>query len=174
MLIHIINVLVCSILVTNEKICRSDGTWVKKTDYANCQFIDLMRTRHVYHAYILGVSSLFVLPAVIILSIYPSLKVMRVELHRNLLIAILAKNIFMILSKTLVLIAAISDGGLLEYNSGWCRSLAVFEKIAVNSMYACMLVDGFYLHKLLVRVFSTDPNKWVLHGVVAGKYQKIT
>lgn len=155
---------------TGSKQCYRNGTWNGKTDYSGCQFVDMIRKRYLYHVSILAVSTIVVIPAIVILCYYPSLRVTRVALHRNLLIAIFAKNIFMILSKTLVIIPAMSDPTVIDENGVGCRVLAVLERIATNSMYACMLVDGFYLHKLLVRVFAKEPKEVFLYAVIIGTY----
>lgn len=63
-----------------------------------------------------------------------------------------------------------TDTSLLEENGFGCKLLAVLERISINAMYACMMVDGFFLHKLIVRVFSPEPNILILYGVVAGNF----
>lgn len=54
-------------------------------------------------------------------------------------------------------------------NTVWCRVLVFFENVAKNAIFTAMVVDGFYLHKLIVRVFAKDPEKYILHGVTIGE-----
>lgn len=56
----------------------------------------------------------------------------------------------------------------MKYNSVGCRFLSACENAAKNAIYATMLVDGFYLHKLIVRAFASDPKMVWLYTVVGG------
>lgn len=132
-----------------------------------------MISRYEFQVAILSVSIAICLPAIIIFYCYRSLRITRNILHRNLLIAITVKNIFVIMSKELVVLpiqrADSRDISILTVNSVACRTLAFFERAAINAMFACMLVDGFYLHKIIVAVFRKDPPLLWLYVAVAGK-----
>lgn len=62
------------------------------------------------------------------------------------------------------------DDSVMQRNTVACRVLVFFENVAKNAIFTAMLVDGFYLHKLIVRVFAKDPNGYLLHGATVGKY----
>lgn len=62
-----------------------------------------------------------------------------------------------------------NSGSVLLENSVGCRVLAFLERASINAMYACMLVDGFYLHKIIVTVFRKDPPMVWLYATVASK-----
>lgn len=50
-----------------------------------------------------------------------------------------------------------------------CRILAVAERAAANVVFVCMLVEGIYLHRLIVAVFRKKLNiKW-LYAIGMGK-----
>lgn len=59
--------------------------------------------------------------------------------------------------------------GILNNNGVACRTLAFFENLSKNAIFTSMLVDAFYLHKLIVRVFSNDINIFILLAIGAGK-----
>lgn len=151
--------------------------WKKQTNYEICSYTEIIKNRHIFHVSMLAISSLFCLPAIIIFFMYPSLRITRFILHRNLLIAIFFKNIFVILSKTLITLKALNleTSHVLEENSVTCRMLAFFERILINAMYASMLIDGYYLHKVIVRVFDNkEPNMYILYTVIAGEFHSNT
>lgn len=112
------------------------------------------------------------LPAVLIFVSYRKLRVIRVILHRNLLIACIARSILIIVQKELVILDALKpvnvSNGVMEENGMSCKMLAFANNVGTNLIYACMLMDGYYLHKLIVRLFSEDPNIYKLYGITAG------
>lgn len=49
-----------------------------------------------------------------------------------------------------------------------CRLLAIAEKTAVNMVFVAMLVEGIYLHRMIVAIFRNKMNvKW-LYGIGVG------
>lgn len=51
-----------------------------------------------------------------------------------------------------------------------CRVLAIAERTAANAVFVCMLVEGIYLHRLIVAVFRAKLNiKW-LYSIGVGMY----
>lgn len=60
-----------------------------------------------------------------------------------------------------------TDPSVIEENGVACRMLAFFERLSINVMYSSMLIDGYYLHKVIVRVFKKEPNLYILYGIVA-------
>lgn len=54
-----------------------------------------------------------------------------------------------------------------------CRVLALAERIAGNAVFVCMLVEGIYLHRLIVAVFRKKLNMNILYIIGAGKFKKI-
>ncbi|GBP53512.1 Calcitonin receptor [Eumeta japonica] len=55
----------------------------------------------------------------------------------------------------------------MSVNSGWCRALAVAERIAANAVFVCMLIEGIYLHRLIVAVFKKHHRMRILYGIGA-------
>ncbi|KAK4883297.1 hypothetical protein RN001_006616 [Aquatica leii] len=158
-------------ILYSQKECRSNGTWVDQTNYATCVTAPIYRKRHSFHVIILYVSLALSLPAVCIFVSYKNLRILRVNLHRNLLIACILRNILTILTKELVILDSLKSSNesnnVLNENGVACRVLAYFNSVCVNAIYACMFVDGYYLHKLIVRVFNRDPNIYLLYLVIA-------
>lgn len=67
-------------------------------------------------------------------------------------------------------IAELTSSGetVLSQHGAWCRVLAVCERVAANAVFVCMLVEGVYLHRLIVAVFRSNIKiKW-LYGAGAG------
>lgn len=77
------------------------------------------------------------------------------------------------MAKEIVLIDALQSTALsnhvMENNTVACRLLSFFVSAATNATYACMLVDGYYLHKVIVRTFAKEPQLITIYIVVAGK-----
>lgn len=49
-----------------------------------------------------------------------------------------------------------------------CRLLAIAEKTAVNMVFVAMLVEGVYLHRMIVAIFRNKMSvKW-LYGIGVG------
>lgn len=80
---------------------------------------------------------------------------------------------FSIITKTVIILDELKptneSNNIMQNNSVECRILAFFEVVAKNAIYATMLVDGYYLHKLIVRIFAKDPKINMIYFIVAGK-----
>lgn len=157
----------------SEKYCFPNGTWLQQTDYAPCAIAPTLRSRHTYNVISLGVAAALSLPAVLIFFSWAKFrKNLRFVLHRNLILIIIIRSILTIMSKKLIILDTLntdeSKTTVMDENSAGCRILAFFENAAKNGMYACMLADGFYLHKLIVRPFADDPNLIIIYAVVFG------
>ncbi|XP_076250715.1 corticotropin-releasing factor receptor 2-like isoform X1 [Rhynchophorus ferrugineus] len=148
------------------------GTWNQQTNYSTCAIAPVYLRRHNFHVIFLFVCIACSFPAIIIFLAIPSFRELtRVILHRNLLIAIVLRNIMTIIFKKLVIIDALLSSDLtnhvMELNSVGCRILSFLVSSSTNSTYACMLIDGYYLHKVIVRTFAKEPSIWILYIVVA-------
>ncbi|KAJ8939580.1 hypothetical protein NQ314_011077 [Rhamnusium bicolor] len=150
----------------SEKECNWNDTyklalWEQQTDYSVCAIAPVYSRRHTYHVIVLSVSTFLCLPAIVIFFMFEKLrKTTRVILHRNLLVAICIRNILTSLAKVIVILDALKSNlvtnNVMKNNDVACRVLAFFECAAKNGIYACMLVDAYYLHKVIVRSFSKD------------------
>ncbi|KAF5303503.1 hypothetical protein FQR65_LT08202 [Abscondita terminalis] len=153
----------------SKKRCFANETWEVTTNYSTCSSAPVYRRRHYFHLVVLYVSTALSLPAVLIFVTYKKLRILRVNLHRNLLIACILRNICTILTKDLVLLDSLKNSTETNYvmisNGVPCRVLAYFNNAFTNAVYACMLIDGYYLHKLIVNVFNSDPNIYLLHTI---------
>lgn len=94
-------------------------------------------------------------------------------LHFNLIVLISLKNITTILTKSLVILDALKEpkesNKVLEKSEISCKVLAVFDNIFRNAIFTSMFADGFYLHKVIVRIFEPDPNVHLLITIIIGK-----
>lgn len=79
------------------------------------------------------------------------------------------------MSKQLVILDALKttseSNHVLELNGVACRVLTFFENSAKNSIYGSMILDGFYLHKVIVRAFAKEIEMKILYMILAGEYQ---
>nr|XP_023012794.1 corticotropin-releasing factor receptor 2-like [Leptinotarsa decemlineata] len=148
----------------SEKECIQNGDhadWISQTNYQTCAIAPIYRRRYNFHIKFLGTCVVFCIPAIVIFLVFEKLrKTTRVVLHRNLLIAICVRNAMTIMSKEIVLIDALKTSAythhIMDNNGIGCRILAFLETSSINSIYACMILDGFYLHKVIVRAFAKE------------------
>lgn len=157
--------------VFTEKECLSNGEWNQTSDTTTCIITRIQRQRHNFHIIVLSVSTVIALPAIIIFFAFSKLRILRVILHRNLLLAVVCRNIFSIVVKTTLILDQLDseEDSVMQKNTVGCRVLVFFENVAKNAIFTAMVVDGFYLHKLIVRVFAKDPKEYVLHGITIGE-----
>ncbi|CAG9795266.1 unnamed protein product [Diatraea saccharalis] len=148
----------------SSKRCFDNATWELQTDYSTCSITPRLLRRYHFHIAMLAFSIASCLPAVIIFFFYKRLRMTRVALHRNLLIAIIVRNVLVIISRTELYIDEITNTGdtSMSTHSIACRALSIAERVAGNAVFVCMLVEGIYLHRLIVAVFRKKLNiKWL-------------
>ncbi|CAH0725336.1 unnamed protein product, partial [Brenthis ino] len=153
----------------SSKKCHSNASWELQTDYSTCSVTGRLLARYRFHVAALAASSAASLPAVFIFFFYRRLRVTRVALHRNLLIAIILRNILVMISRSEIHIDELSNtrDTAMSRHSAACRALALAERGAANAVFVCMLVEGVYLHRRIVAVFRhTFSVKW-LYGIGA-------
>ncbi|CAG4969531.1 unnamed protein product [Parnassius apollo] len=149
-----------------NKQCFANGTWELQTDYSTCSITPRLLRRYRLHIAVLALSIVSCLPAVFVFFFYKRLRVTRVALHRNLLIAIIIRNILVIISRSEVYIDELTNSGdtVMYRHEVACRLLAVAERVAANCVFVCMLVEGVYLHRLIVVVFRKKLKVRWLYG----------
>lgn len=84
----------------SSKRCFENATWEAQTDYSTCSITPRLLRRYRFHIAMLSFSIASSLPAVIIFFVYKRLRITRVALHRNLLIAIIIRNVLVIVSRS--------------------------------------------------------------------------
>ncbi|CAG9134136.1 unnamed protein product [Plutella xylostella] len=154
----------------SSKQCNPNGTWSEQTDYSTCSVAPRLLRRYRFHIAILATSIAACVPAVLVFVVYRRLRVTRVALHRNLLIAIIVRNVAVIVSRTEIYIDELSSSttsSVLSANGVGCRILAALERASVNAVFVCMLIEGVYLHRLIVAVFKKKISERLLYGVGA-------
>ncbi|XP_030025544.2 calcitonin receptor-like protein 1 [Manduca sexta] len=148
----------------SSKECFANATWALQTDYRSCSVTPRLLRRYRFHISMLAFSIASCLPAIFIFFFYKRLRITRVALHRNLLIAIICRNILVIISRNEIYISELTSTGdtVMSTNGLACRVLAVTERVAANAVFIAMLVEGIYLHRLIVAVFRQKLNiKWL-------------
>ncbi|CAK1546042.1 unnamed protein product [Leptosia nina] len=153
----------------SNKRCFENGTWELQTDYSTCSITPRMLRRYRFYIAMLSFSIASCVPAIFIFFFYKRLRITRVALHRNLLIAIVIRNALVIISRTEIYIEELTTSGetMLSLNGVPCRILAVAERIAGNAVFVCMLVEGIYLHRLIVAIFRKKLKIAWLYGAGA-------
>ncbi|EEZ99292.1 corticotropin-releasing factor receptor 2 [Tribolium castaneum] len=141
-----------------QKECFRNGTWKSKTDYGPCSVPAVLKTRHRFHIIVLSVAAVLSAPAVAIFYSFRAFRLqLRFILHRNLILVIIIKNLLVVITKEMVIMEALTSDGddtILNGNSVTCRVLAFFENVAKNGVFAAMFLDGFDLHRSIVRPFA--------------------
>ncbi|XP_019875501.2 calcitonin receptor-like [Aethina tumida] len=154
----------------SEKVCFFNETtgkaqWIEQTDYNNCAIAPVYKRRHKYNVITLHICNVVDVPAILIFLLYRKLRQStRMSLHRNLLIAIVIRNVLTIMTKELIIIDQlnVNTKNVMGENGVPCRVLAFFENVFKNAIFACMVIDGYYLHKQIVRNHAPEPKKLTL------------
>jgi hypothetical protein len=160
-------------LLMSEKECFSNGTWNQKTNYDVCAIAPVLRNRHNFNVIVLATTTVISFPSVVIFFTFRKFRQnLRLIFHRNLVLVIIIRNLLTIMTKEIIILDALKSTGsnnVMDNNGIACRVLAFFENAAKNGMYACMLADGFYLHKMIVRAFANEPNLLYVYAAVFGE-----
>nr|CAD7202965.1 unnamed protein product [Timema douglasi] len=61
------------------------------------------------------------------------------------------------------------DESLMDKNGTGCKILAVLVLISANSMFAMMLLEAVFLHRLIAAAFKAEPNMKILYCFAAGQ-----
>ncbi|XP_075971696.1 uncharacterized protein LOC142973647 [Anticarsia gemmatalis] len=151
----------------SNKQCFENGTWELQTDYSTCSITPRLLRRYRFYIAVLSFSIASCMPAVFIFFFYKRLRITRVILHRNLLIAIIIRNILVIISRSEVYIDELTNTGetVMSVHSVACRVLAFLERFAGNAVFMSMLVEGIYLHRTIVTVFRQKLKIRLLYGI---------
>ncbi|GJQ87241.1 hypothetical protein Trydic_g8470 [Trypoxylus dichotomus] len=155
----------------SERYCLEDG-WNHQTNYSGCAAAPILRRRHQYHVLVLTISAALTFPAVLIFFIFMRGQTdMRHILYRNLLIAIVLKNIFTAVAKEVIVLDALRSTNdtnrVMENNGVGCRVLSFFDSLFTVSVFTGMLLVGFYLHSTIARVFGKRLSVTVMYAVGA-------
>ncbi|XP_067947273.1 corticotropin-releasing factor receptor 2-like [Watersipora subatra] len=148
-----------------ERECLADGKWnanlsenFNESSYLRCVLpLDCLKVwqdaRHYLEISCEILSLAFVIPATIIFLSYRNLfKQMRIKIHTNLFIAlILFDSIHLIYQLRVRHPDLVTE--TVQNNSVECRVLNALTKFSVLSMFVWMLVEGFYLHWLMINTF---------------------
>lgn len=159
------------------KDCFSNDTWNTQTEYSTCSVTPRLIARANWHTAMLSISIIIATPAIILLIFHHGHQVQKFALIRNLIIAIVARNILVLISKRVIIMEEMTntDQTIMSRNEWACKMLTFFEKLATNLVFACMLLEGIFLHQLLTNVFASRGQSiramFVYYIVAFGKEQ---
>ncbi|XP_023223411.1 calcitonin gene-related peptide type 1 receptor-like isoform X1 [Centruroides sculpturatus] len=147
------------------KECWPNGTWYVNdeynnewTNYGNCGRVAEVRRLLYFHIVTYAISIIFLIPALIIFTMYKQLQVHRITMHKHLFASLLLNGIFVILFKSIVMLNELNttseENTILEANGVGCKILFVLTKYFRMTNYMWMLCEGFYLHKLIAAAFA--------------------
>ncbi|PAA70799.1 hypothetical protein BOX15_Mlig029276g1 [Macrostomum lignano] len=172
--------------------CTEDGTWETKTsrgvvwestNYMSCFSNSLLEWDIIFKKISLSfycVSICFLLPAIGIFLGYESLrKQQRVVIHVNLFLALTLDAALSIATTKLYHIdvnerslrslesasqAADSEADSVLHSGGiGCILLSVLHRTMQSAMFMWIFVEGFYLHRLLIRAFDREKSLWTYY-----------
>ncbi|KAI5644469.1 7 transmembrane receptor (Secretin family) domain-containing protein [Phthorimaea operculella] len=155
----------------STKQCYPNGSWEIQTDYSTCSIVPRLLRRYRFYIAVLSISIVSCLPAIFVFTFYKRLRNnTRVALHRNLLIVIIVKNVLVIISRSAIYIDELTNPGdtVMSNHGIVCRLHAFTERVATNAVFVFMMVEGIYLHRLIVAVFRKKLNIKYLYGIGAG------
>lgn len=93
--------------------------------------------------------------------------------------AIVMRNVLILISRRVIYMEEMTsiEETIMTRNEWACRMLAFFEKLATNLVFACMLLEGIFLHQLLTNVFASRgqiiPSMLVYYIIVFGKANQL-
>ncbi|PSN36503.1 hypothetical protein C0J52_05045 [Blattella germanica] len=164
-----------------KKYCGAEGIWfghptnltVQWTDYSTCSLHGVMEHRLYIGVITHIISTVLLLPALVIFSVYRrQLHGQRILLHKNLFASLLFNAVFEICFKTGILLTANEhdqDSVLKQnvaidacvvvplQNAVHCRLLLMLIKYFRLTNYIWMFCEGFYLHRMIAAAF---PEEW--------------
>ncbi|XP_063241422.1 calcitonin gene-related peptide type 1 receptor-like [Bacillus rossius redtenbacheri] len=144
--------------------------WDQTTDYTGCTTKSRLVTKYSFHAAMLGVSIALSLPAVVVFFCYRRLRIPRIALHRNLLIVIVVRSaltILQIVALSFDSLEATDEASVMDQNGAGCRLLSALVQLFSNAVFATMLAEGVFLHRLIAAVFKSQPNMVWLYSLAA-------
>lgn len=153
--------------------CNDDGTWWRSpqnrtwSNYTACVNIaELSKNTRLIYIYVTGysISILALLTSIIIFTIFRrQLHCDRVTLHKHLFTSYILSALSWICYYT----QAALDATVIADNPAWCRALHVVTQYLVSCNFMWMFCEGFYLHTIIVRAF-TSGNRLLLACFVIG------
>ena len=127
----------------------------------------------------ISVSIAFCVPALLLLQFYNGGHLQKLRLIRNLVAAILLRNIFVLISQTQIVMDELTttsgeETTAMGQNEWPCKLLATLERVATNAVFTCMLLEAIFLHQLITNVFGSRGqdgiNMFPYYIVGAGMY----
>ncbi|XP_076460867.1 calcitonin gene-related peptide type 1 receptor-like isoform X2 [Babylonia areolata] len=147
------------------KQCTENGTWWRNsatlqewTDYTGCVHMEAFRTLYYVSVTCNVFSLLLLLPACLVFLSYRKLREQqRIQIHVHLFLSFVLTSVVMVLWENLVYSDRLHNPAQqsLMYKDSWgCKFLYVLTRYAWTCNFCWMFLEGFHLHRLIVKAFE--------------------
>ncbi|XP_013389737.1 calcitonin gene-related peptide type 1 receptor [Lingula anatina] len=158
------------------KTCTDKGTWWRSNDtnqewtnYSSCITIGAKRDTIYVRIACNAVGIVALVPAVIIFLSFKQLSTQhRVQIHVNLFISFILTGVIYIILDSVVFLDRLShskETSIIYKNHIGCKILYMLTRYIRMTNYTWMFLEGFYLHRLIVRTFQTPKKIWWIYPV---------
>jgi len=145
-----------------QKSCTNSGWYqvssgAEWTDFSGCDKTDDTIKMEYIRLSLYAVSSISLLPAILIFHIYRMLQVTRISIHKHLFLSLFLFTLTTGIFRAQVLLPHLelrTRNSFIHENAQWCRLLIIMSKYFRLTNYAWMWNEGFYLHRLLSNTFE--------------------
>ncbi|KAL8562736.1 hypothetical protein ACOMHN_022612 [Nucella lapillus] len=147
------------------KQCTENGTWWQTTenkqewtDYTACVQMESFRTLYYVGVTCNVVSLLLLVPACVIFLSYHKLREQqRIKLHVHLFVSFIVTSVVLLLWENLVYSDRLhkpAQHTLMYKDTVGCKILYVLTRYAWTCNFCWMFLEGFHLHRLIVKAFE--------------------
>ncbi|ESO87997.1 hypothetical protein LOTGIDRAFT_234777 [Lottia gigantea] len=154
------------------KNCNNNGTWFRDkitgkewTDYLGCVQINEYKVLFQVGLICNIISIVLLVPACVVFLYYRQLRVQqRIKLHICLFVSFVFTSVVMILWDVLVFNDRLTNAAALTVmyqDPPGCRVLYILTRYALSTAYVWMFLEGFHLHRLIVKAFKVP--KSIIH-----------
>ncbi|XP_050418451.1 calcitonin receptor [Patella vulgata] len=156
------------------KTCTSNGTWYANpltrtewTNYTGCVKIDNFKILFQVGLICNIISIIFLVPACVIFLYYRQLRMQqRIKLHICLFSSFALTCAIMILWDVLVFNDRLEKPArysIMYRDPHGCKILNILTRYAVSTTYVWMFLEGFHLHRLIVKAFKVPKSLLIYH-----------
>lgn len=161
----------------SKKECTSSAMWWRVnvsdrnsewTDYRQCttSLLHDQMVKHIVALVAFAISVIATIPAVVIFSVYRSLRVGRITVHKHLLISFLLNGIFYLFNNLFFVTDTEFGDSLFETNHISCRLAFLLQlRYMRTTNYMWMLCEGLYLYRQLIHAFSESSSLIVYYFI---------
>ncbi|KAI0208672.1 Corticotropin-releasing factor receptor 2 [Lamellibrachia satsuma] len=156
------------------RLCIANGTWMPRSDYSLCSPIMLQPygemeithntiTRTIYNVGF-SVSTAALVAALCIFVYFRNLRCVRNTIHCHLIVTFILRNIlWLILNSVLQTLTEQQEN---ETHQWICKMLVLLFNYLQMTNFFWMLVEGLYLHTLIVWAYTTERIKFWFYALI--------